>query len=416
MTGLEAPPPKAIADRPTVSRPQGSASAHLDAMRGIAAFCVLLFHWRLAFFVDYSQAAHPSPLLDVAYRLAGLSHQAVMTFFVLSGYLVGGSVLRAVKNDQWSWRDYLITRLTRLYIVLIPALILCTAFDWTGVHVLGQSAIYGSHGNAGGIALDVHYSLRFPIFLGNLVFLQSLSLPVMGRFTFSTFGSDIPLWSLSYEFWYYIAFPIVVLALAGTRRWFVRLVYAASLPLWAWFVGPTVVIYSIPWLLGAAIHGLPAFPAKRPWARHLSIAVAFVLMAVGFVAVSSGAAWLKDTLLAQCVAVFVWVAASRSGGPAPAWYSRSAHAAASSSYTLYLVHLPFLIFLKAALHVPVFQPGWRSLLPTMGLLVAIVLYARLVYFFFEKRTDTVRRWLKKRIAGKSKTGPEPVTQKASLSG
>jgi peptidoglycan/LPS O-acetylase OafA/YrhL len=412
MTDLEVRS-NALADPVLISRPQGSASVHLDAMRGIAAFCVLLFHWRLAFFVDYAQLSHPGLLLDVAYHLASLSHQAVMVFFVLSGYLVGGSVLRAVKTDEWTWRDYLITRLTRLYVVLVPALILCAAFDWMGVHVLGQSAIYGSHGRAGGIDLDVHYTFRFPVFLGNLAFLQSLRLPMMGRYTFPTFGTDIPLWSLSYEFWYYIAFPVAVLALSRKRSWPARLIYAATLPLWGWFVGTTVVIYSIPWLLGAAIRSLPPFPARWPHLRRVVIAVALGLMGVSFFAALPGSAWAKDILLAESVAAFIWVAGSNSAGLAPARYARLAHGAAGSSYTLYLVHLPFLIFLKAMLHVPLLQPGLHSLAPTLGLLVVILLYARLVWFIFEKHTDALRSWLKKRMVKMPAAAAESLPQGAN---
>src|ERR1035441_502485 len=56
-----------------------------------------------------------------------------------------------------------------------------------------------------------------PAFFGNLFFLQSVVSPV--------FGSNGPLWSLSYEFWYYILFPVLMIAAtswAGVRS---RLLY-----------------------------------------------------------------------------------------------------------------------------------------------------------------------------------------------
>jgi peptidoglycan/LPS O-acetylase OafA/YrhL len=62
-------------------------------------------------------------LIAAAYLITGLGHQWVIVFFVLSGYLVGGSVLRSVAVNHWSWRVYLLNRLTRLYAVLIPALV-----------------------------------------------------------------------------------------------------------------------------------------------------------------------------------------------------------------------------------------------------------------------------------------------------
>jgi len=96
------------------SLPKGSPSVHLDALRGFAALSVLLNHWRDALFVDYPRLAHHNPLTAVAYLVAGLGHQWVIVFFVLSGYLVGGSVLRSVSAGRWSWRSYLLARLTRL--------------------------------------------------------------------------------------------------------------------------------------------------------------------------------------------------------------------------------------------------------------------------------------------------------------
>jgi len=109
--------------------PDGAASAHLDALRGIAAVGVCLSHLRDFFFQDYPQVPHHSVLLALTYVATGLGHQWVIVFFVLSGYLVGGSVLRSMSLDRWSWRDYLLRRGTRLYAVLVPALALGGLLD-----------------------------------------------------------------------------------------------------------------------------------------------------------------------------------------------------------------------------------------------------------------------------------------------
>ena len=396
--------PKAIADQTRLlGLPQGSGSVHLDALRGLAAFAVLLVHWRSVFYVDYAHVPRPGFLLFTAYTLTDLGHQAVMVFFVLSGYLVGGSVLRAVKTAKWSWREYLIARLSRLYIVLAPALVLGAAFDWTGVHLPGLEAIYGAPGKAGTLNLSVSSSLTLRAFLGNFAFLQSVRGSGTGGHVVATFGSNIPLWSLSNEFWYYIAFPIAVLALSRSRTGLVRSVYAVALVLWCWFVGPSVVTYGIPWFIGAAIHSLPRFPSQRPWARRTAIIVALAMMAACIMTVKGGPTWAKDMLFAECAAAFVWVVTSRTTGVAPEWYARLAHGAARNSYTLYLVHLPFLIFLKAVLHVPLFDPTLKSLVPTLGLLAVILGYTRVAYLLFEKHTDALRQWLRRHAVRPQRT-------------
>ena len=103
-------PQRAISAGEEIFRPghplKGSPSVHLDALRGFAAFSVLLNHWRDAFFVDYSSLSHHNPLLAVGYLVAGLGHAWVIVFFVMSGYLVGGSVLRSMSSGRWSWRSF----------------------------------------------------------------------------------------------------------------------------------------------------------------------------------------------------------------------------------------------------------------------------------------------------------------------
>ena len=67
----------------------------LDLIRGCSALLVCLSHLRNAMFVDYSALVHPNMAIKVFYAVTSFGHQAVMVFFVLSGYFVGGAVLRA---------------------------------------------------------------------------------------------------------------------------------------------------------------------------------------------------------------------------------------------------------------------------------------------------------------------------------
>lgn len=83
----------------------------------------MLQHARTALVVDPETVTRPGAATSVLYWASGFGHQAVVIFFVLSGALVGGSVLRSVSNGTWSWSDYLIRRLSRLYIVLIAAML-----------------------------------------------------------------------------------------------------------------------------------------------------------------------------------------------------------------------------------------------------------------------------------------------------
>jgi peptidoglycan/LPS O-acetylase OafA/YrhL len=383
-----------------IGPPGESPSVHLDALRGFAAFSVLLNHLRDALFVDYEAIARHNPLTSAAYLASGLGRQSVIVFFVLSGYLVGGSVLRSVGSGSWSWRAYLLARLSRLYVVLLPALLLGGALDWLGMHMAGTEAVYSGNSGMHALVINVHSVLTWPILAANGLFLQTIQLPGLGPNPVPTFGSNGALWSLSYEFWYYLAFPLLVFLLARSQSSKMRVLSCLGLLAWGWFVGLNIFLLGLTWLMGALITFLPAFPARRRWTRGLAIVLSLVLFGAGLVESKLLGSLPSDLVLGLAVTAMIWVTLHCATAPVPAFYVHMARRAAHSSYTLYLVHLPMLIFLKATLDLPRAYPGWHAYLVGAGVLAAIVLYAQLVYEAFEKNTDRVRRWIRPYVMGR----------------
>jgi peptidoglycan/LPS O-acetylase OafA/YrhL len=373
----------------------GSPSVHLDALRGFAAFSVLISHWRMAFFVDNPLRFRQAPLRGAAYLVSGLGHQWVIVFFVMSGYLVGGSVLRSVDSGRWSWRGYLLSRLTRLYLVLVPALILGGALDWAGMHFRGTEANYNGGDRTGSLCWNVRSSLSLKVLVANGLFLQTISLPGMHGERVPVFGSNGPLWSLSNEFWYYLAFPLLVLLWKKAQTWWTRASYMLGLVGLGWFVGADIAELGIPWLMGALIVYAPPFPARGPRIRGLAIVAALALFGGGLVlGFRGGVALAPDLVLGLIVTLLIWVTQCCATAPLPSGYVKVARRSARSSYTLYLTHFPCVIFLKASLHLPRAVPSWHVLPVSAGLLVVILLYSQLVYELFEKHTDRVRNWIK----------------------
>ena len=77
----------------------GAASVHLDALRGLAALAVFVGHLRSLLFVDYyTDSVVRGSAIEAVYLLTSLGHQAVMVFFVLSGYLISGSIFGALER------------------------------------------------------------------------------------------------------------------------------------------------------------------------------------------------------------------------------------------------------------------------------------------------------------------------------
>ena len=85
---------------------------------------VLFGHLRAGFFGSYRKSGSHNPVAAGLMCLSSVSHDAVIIFFVLSGYLIGASVLKGAVTQRWTWNSYLIKRATRLYVVLLPSITL----------------------------------------------------------------------------------------------------------------------------------------------------------------------------------------------------------------------------------------------------------------------------------------------------
>ena len=83
-----------------------SRNTTLDVIRALAAIEVILSHLRGFIFTDFGQLMHANILVKAFDFITGFGHQAVVIFFVLSGYLVGGSII-ATQSDGF-WPRYLL--------------------------------------------------------------------------------------------------------------------------------------------------------------------------------------------------------------------------------------------------------------------------------------------------------------------
>jgi peptidoglycan/LPS O-acetylase OafA/YrhL len=276
--------------------------------------------------------------------------------------------------------------------VLLPALLLGGALDWAGMHWFGAATLYSGRSGMWDLTVDVSSTLTWHSLAGNILFLQTIHLP--DGFVIPVFGSNSPLWSLSNEFWYYIAFPLLVLMIAAARPAWQRALFALALVLWAWLFASSIALLSIPWLMGAPIGYLPPFPASGKWARRLALGAGVILLALALSIGKLRPTGFVDYVIGFAVALLIWITLHCATGDLPGWYVRLSRRASHSSYTLYVVHFPMLIFLKAAFHLPRLAPGWHTLLVPCVVMAVILIYAQLVYQCFERNTDRVRAWFK----------------------
>lgn len=187
-------------------------SLYLDAVRFLAAAFVFIDH--------ASSGRYTGGLL---WQLAPLGPQAVMVFFVLSGFVI----TYVTETKEQSLRSYTISRASRIYSVALPALILTFVLDEIARNI--KPFLFNS-------SWGYEWTGRLSQFSHALVFLNQT------WYNNINIGSNLPYWSLGYEVWYYVLFSIALFS-SGLRK--VLLLLLVLL-----FIGPKIVALFPIWLLG----------------------------------------------------------------------------------------------------------------------------------------------------------------------
>lgn len=145
----------------------------LEALRGFAAFYVVLHH-----------TVHKVKIFefDVSF-IFKFGQEAVILFFMLSGFVIEYSFSRG--KDK-SFKTYFIKRFLRIYIplifVFIASYFICT--------------------------MQNENKLDWKVLVGNILMFQDID-TLKPNVVVPTFLGNSPLWSLSYEWWFYMLyFPI----------------------------------------------------------------------------------------------------------------------------------------------------------------------------------------------------------------
>ena len=192
-----------------------STSVYLDAVRFAAACTVFLGHSTNAMYGGRG----------FLWQLDGSGTEAVDIFFVLSGFVIA----YVYSRGESSPRVYAVSRLSRLYSVAFPALLILPVVD-----LVGQALRPGLYTQFP--ALDWHNPVHF---LTGLTFTNEL----WNRH--DVWGSNEPYWSLGFEAWYYVVFGLFVFVPGRLARWFAA---GAGLLI----AGPKIAVLFPLWLLGVA--------------------------------------------------------------------------------------------------------------------------------------------------------------------
>src|SRR5206468_2078210 len=143
-----------------------------------------------------------------------LHRDAVVVFFVISGFLIGASAWVKIKMSIFSWREYLSARFSRIFLVYWPALIFSVV-----ICLFGRAVFSDPISSPRGIR-PLFEAADTPLSMAAWI-CHTAGLP---GFACKSTADNPALWSLGYEWTLYLAAPIVfAIILRGPSnafRWF----------------------------------------------------------------------------------------------------------------------------------------------------------------------------------------------------
>lgn len=219
-----------------------NTSIYLDAVRFFVALVVFASH------ANYQRFTGGVPLFE---PVAGLGNDAVMVFFVLSGYVIAH--VAATREPHLG--DFAASRLARLYSVVVPALLFTFLLDTLGTQL--DPSLYTGR----------WYEMDDPVrrFAAGLTFTNEL------WFSYTRPFSNGPFWSIGYEFWYYVLFAAAHYLPPGRRG-----VAVAAVCL---LIGPKILLLLPVWWMGVWAYRVAQRP-RRP--GLVTSAVLFLAPVVGY--------------------------------------------------------------------------------------------------------------------------------------
>ncbi len=348
-------------------------SVYLDLVRFIAACLVYIYH------------SNQRLLIEEILPASNFGHSSVIVFFVLSGFVIA----YVTDTKENTWTSYSASRLSRVYSVAIPAIVLTLVLDTVGRNLF--PAIYA------GYPYDQFLirSLSSFIFANEVWFISITSF------------SNVPYWSICYEIWYYAAFGILMFVPHKTAI-VLLLALAATL-------GPKVILLAPIWGMGVLLYYWQAprrLSGRASWYLFWATIAAIVLF--HYQGVSPAITeWLKTQMGPDLHREFTFskffpadyilgilMATNFAAMRNVAWQiepfmriiEHPVKTLASYTFTLYLLHQPLFLFWAAVLRGD--PSGHGYWLATTALMAASV---GIIGYFTENKRHTLRKGIEKAL-------------------
>jgi peptidoglycan/LPS O-acetylase OafA/YrhL len=343
--------PPRLSDR-TLLPSQTSTTAFrtdIEGLRALAVLPILLFH------------------LDPSWMPGGFA--GVDIFFVISGYLITGQILKA-GTSRFSFLQFYGRRIRRLFPALAVTVAVTLAVSWRLLSPEDFKALaWSSIASLLGVA-NIHFFLSVDYFNDS-----SLLHPLLH------------VWSLSLEEQFYLVWPalLIVVMLRSRKALILGVTIAGilSLAASAYFTrqAPYLTFYMMPFrIFEFAIGAAVLLAAARPpqWKSMFYGLAGAALLIGSMIMFDSRTPWPATNALVPCAGTALLLIAGHHGVWHTALSIQPLRLLGRISYSVYLVHWPLIVLYRTWIVVP---PTTSELL---GLLIASILLGAALYILVER--------------------------------
>ncbi|MEM7778802.1 MAG: acyltransferase family protein [Pseudomonadota bacterium] len=323
--------------------PKAEHRPDIEGLRALAVIAVLLFHLGLKEF--------------------GGGYVGVDIFFVISGFLIGGIVVREAGEGAFRWSDFLMRRIRRIVPVMLVVLAVVSV---AATFLLMPSEL-----------VSYAWSLGFSaLFLANFHFWLH-----RGAYAESEHEVLLHMWTLGVEAQFYILLPLIVLGLMrfGRTVLWVGLVVLAFASVTASFAHPSASFYTLParlweFLAGMMVAITPLPLLDRRWVREGLALIGLALIVYAVVTFDTTTPFPGWRAVIPCAGTAAIIAAGSSG---PSLVSGMLSFApmrfiGKISYSLYLWHWPVIVLLMLGLPLVELDWVWRGVAIGVSLALSIL--------------------------------------------
>jgi peptidoglycan/LPS O-acetylase OafA/YrhL len=311
-------PPVFSGEAPGKKRPD------IEGLRALAVIAVLLFHLEFVIF-------------GVTF---GGGFVGVDVFFVISGFLIGGIVVREGQAGTFRWGHYLARRVRRIVPVMLLVLIVVTL---AATALLLPSEL---EGYAQSLGFSATFAANFHFWLNR------------GTYAASEYEVLLHMWTLGVEAQFYLLVPLLILGLMrfGKRALWFGIVIIACFSALASLLYPAASFYMLParlweFILGVLIALTPLPFVHYRWVREGLGAAGFALIVYACITFQTDTPFPGWRASIPCLGAAAIIAAGSHGGSFVGRLLSAAPAVfiGKISYSLYLWHWPVIVLLLLGL-------------------------------------------------------------------